>query len=71
LATPKEITIIKILEIAWLLIAIASVILGVYETITSGIGESYLFFIFTAVAGVIYGMRRRQRERLQDESADE
>ena len=61
----------KILEIAWLLIAIASMILGVYETITSGIGESYLFFIFTAVASVIYGMRRRQRERLQDESADE
>lgn len=71
MATPKEIRIIRILEIAWLVIAIASIVFGVYETITIGIGESYLFFIFTVVAGIMYGMRRRQREKLQDESKNE
>ncbi|PCH96101.1 MAG: hypothetical protein COB85_03930 [Bacteroidetes bacterium] len=71
MATPKEITIIRILEIAWLIIAIASIGFGVYETVTSGIGESYLFFIFTVVAGVMYGMRRRQREKLQKETDNE
>ncbi len=71
MATLKEIRIIKILEIAWLVIAIASIIFGAYETITSGIGESYLFFIFTVIAGIMYGMRRKQRERLQDESEND
>ena len=70
MATPKEIKIIKILEVSWLVIMVASIIFGVYETAVSGIGESYLFFVFTLIAAIFYRMRRRQRERLESESED-
>ena len=71
MAAPKELTIIKMLELAWITIALASIGFGIYETLTSGISESYMFFIFAAVAGFMYGMRRKQREKLQDELKDE
>ncbi len=52
---------LRILEIAWLSIAVISMGFGAFKTITEGFNEGIWFFIFTAVAGMMYSIRRKQR----------
>lgn len=59
--------IIRILEITWLCIAIAGVLIGSYKFYTEGWDEALYFFIFTFVAAIFYYIRRRQRIRMEQE----
>ena len=59
---------IRILEIAWLIIGIIAIMIGAYETYTKGIEEGYLFFIFTFVAGIMYALRRSRRIKMEKDS---
>ncbi|MBL4752632.1 MAG: hypothetical protein JKY52_03385 [Flavobacteriales bacterium] len=61
---------IQFLERVWFVVGATSLLIGIYETITLGIEESYIFFIFTAVAGFLYFLRRKQRIRMQEENED-
>ncbi|MDQ3192955.1 MAG: hypothetical protein M3Q58_15310 [Bacteroidota bacterium] len=64
--------IIRILELAWLVIAIAGAVLGTYKFSTEGWDEAVYFYIFTIVAAVFYYIRRRQRIKMgQDNSPAE
>jgi len=58
---------IRILEIVWLVIAVIAILIGTYETLNAGIGESYIFFIFTVIAGIMHTIRKRQRKRMESE----
>jgi len=63
---------IRALEIFWLIVVIVSILIGVYETIGNGFGESYIFFIITFVAGIMYSLRRWQRiSNTKEEKSDE
>ncbi|MFH1320410.1 MAG: hypothetical protein ABII90_07145 [Bacteroidota bacterium] len=61
---------IKVAEILWLIIAILSILAGAYETKIKGIGESYMFFIFTFVAGIMYALRRWKRIKIEKKQND-
>lgn len=52
---------LRILELAWLVIAILAAIIAVYQSKVLGLENSWYFFIFTFVAAVMYTIRRRQR----------
>jgi hypothetical protein len=60
---------LRVLEISWLSIALVSIGFGVYQTIVEGFNEGIWFFIFTAVAGMMYSIRRKQR--IASQKADE
>jgi hypothetical protein len=59
--------IIKILEISWLIIAIAGIVMGAYKMSTTGWGDAIYFFIFTVVAGIFYFIRRKQRIKMEQQ----
>ena len=61
------IKIVRILEICWLIIAIAGIILGAYQFYVGNSEHAVYFYIFTAVAGIFYYLRRRQRLRLEEQ----
>jgi len=62
---------IRFLELFWLLIAVLSLALGVYETINVGISYAYIFFIFTLAASILFMLRKKQRIRMEEKSKDE
>ncbi|HBF88383.1 MAG TPA: hypothetical protein DDX39_07035 [Bacteroidales bacterium] len=47
-----------IVEIVWLIISIISFLIAIYETYLAGISESYMFFIVTIVALIMFLFRR-------------
>lgn len=52
---------------AWLIIAILSLALGVYEYNKTGLdGPAQWFFIGTFIAAMFFAFRRRQRKRFED-----
>jgi 4-hydroxybenzoate polyprenyltransferase len=51
-----------ILEIIWLLIAVACLVLGFYRTYKIGLGHSYMIFIISIIAFVMYSIRRYIRK---------
>jgi hypothetical protein len=63
--------IIRILEIAWLVIAIGGIIIGTFMFYTKGWDEAVFFYIFTLVAAIFYYIRRRQRIKMEQESRPE
>lgn len=64
------IKIVRILEICWLIIAIAGIVLGAYQFYVGNSEHALYFYIFTAVAGIFYYMRRKQRLRLEKQEND-
>lgn len=60
--------IIRILELAWLIIAIAGVVFGSYKFAREGWDEAVYFYIFTIVAAIFYYIRRRQRIKMEKEN---
>lgn len=56
--------VVRFLEIMWLMIAIISFCLGIYQLFYTGFNEGLFFFILTALATILYLLRRRQRKRL-------
>ena len=71
MSATRAIKLIQFLENAWLVIGVTSVAVGIYESFTRGIEESYMFFIFALVSGILYSLRRRQRILMEKESRDE
>lgn len=57
----------RILEITWLSIAIVAIFIGAYKISTEGIQEGVYFLVITLVAGIMYGIRRRQRINMDKE----
>lgn len=60
--------VLKILEIAWLIIGIGSVLAGAYHYNTYGWETAQWFFLGALVAGIFYMMRRRMRVRIEAEN---
>lgn len=60
---------LKILEMAWLLIGLFSVFMGAYEYNQHGWDLAKWFFGGALVAGIFYAFRRKQRKNF--EQADE
>ena len=58
--------VLKILEMAWLLIGVFSVFMGAYEYNQRGWEFSKWFFVGALVAGIFYAIRRRQRKKFED-----
>jgi hypothetical protein len=63
--------IIRILEIAWLIIAISGLAIGTFKFYYEGWDEAVFFYIFTLVAAIFYYIRRKQRIRMEQESRPE
>ena len=57
--------VLKILEVAWLLIGLFSVVMGAYEYNEHGWDLAKWFFGGALVAGIFYAFRRRQRKRFE------
>lgn len=62
--------IIRILEISWLIIAIAGLGLAVFKLIQGHTQDAVYFFIFMIVALIFYFIRRRQRIRMEKDMQD-
>ena len=62
---------LRILEIAWLVIAIGSLFFGIWKTMEDGFSEGVWFFIFTLIASIMYTIRRRQRISFDKEKPKE
>jgi len=56
----------KALEIVWLITAVLCFLTAIHQTIFEGISKSYLFFIFSLVALIIYLLRRQMRKSNQN-----
>ena len=52
---------LRILEISWLVFAIAGIILCFYNIATEGVSSAVLPLVFTLIASVFYMVRRKQR----------
>lgn len=52
---------LRALEITWLIVAIVSMVIGMYVSVTKGFGEGYVFYVFTVVGGIMYYVRHKQR----------
>ena len=60
----------RISEIMWLLVAAACLILGTYESSKSGIERNWYLFVFTFIAGIMYAVRKKQRQNAEKNSGD-
>ena len=61
----QNLKIIRILEIVWLIIAIASMAIACYELYKTDFQSGHLFFLFTIAGGIMYFIRRNQRNKLE------
>jgi hypothetical protein len=50
------------LEVVWIVVAIACFALGVKTALENRLNNSLMFFIFTAIAVTMYGLRRYTRK---------
>jgi len=64
----SAIRVIRILERVWAIIGLTCLSIGAYETHRLGFQESYIFFIFALVSGIVFWLRRRRRTRIEEES---
>lgn len=58
--------VLKILEIAWLIIGIGAVVMGAYQYNTYGWETAQWLFLGALVAGIFYAARRRMRIRIEE-----
>lgn len=64
------IRVLKILEIAWLGIAIFSLGMAAYLINSEGFDQAKWFLLGTVVAGAFYAWRRRTRQMLEREEVE-
>lgn len=55
------------MEFIWALLALISLLLGIYATFTDGITQSYPLFIIALIAVGMYFLRRRMRKKQWEE----
>lgn len=58
--------IIKILEIAWLVISVAGVFFTSFAFIKGNNSDGIMFTVFTIISIIFYFIRRRQRIKMAD-----
>ena len=58
--------VLKVLEMAWLLIGLFSIIMGSYYFNQDGWDSSKWFFGGALVAGIFFAFRRRQRKKFEE-----
>lgn len=61
----------KSLEIVWLITAILCLITAIHQSFNEGISKSYVFFIFSFIAFVIYLLRKHIRKSTKQVNSDE
>jgi membrane protein implicated in regulation of membrane protease activity len=54
-----------ILELIWLGLAVFCIGVGIYATINTGFQTSYMFFVLSALAIIMYFIRRRRRLNME------
>lgn len=60
-------TVLKILEMAWIAIGLFSLVMGAYYFNNHGWDASKWFFAVAFMAAVFYSFRRRQRIRFEEQ----
>ena len=63
--------VLKILEMAWLLIGVFSMVMGAYLFNLHGWDESKWFFIGALIAGVFFAFRRKQRLKFEQSEKEQ
>ncbi len=58
----------RALEILWIVISALCLIAGVHQTYMEGFSKSYLFFIFSFVAFIMYLLRKEIRKSKKENS---
>ena len=53
---------VHFLEILWVIVALACFVLGVKTALENRMNNSLMFFIFTAIALIMYALRRHLRK---------
>ncbi len=61
---------IRMLEIAWLIIAIVVALIGVYKLYSGFNEEAIVMFIGAAIAGFMFSLRRKQRQKMEYQEND-
>lgn len=61
--------VLKVLETVWLVVACASIILGAYAAARQNWKDMAFMLMLTAVAGLIYWRRRKQRMWLEKDQS--
>lgn len=56
----------RVLEIVWLTIGIIGIVLGAYFIIEGDKSQALYFLVITAVSGLMYSVRRRQRKKQEE-----
>lgn len=56
----------KILEIIWLITSFLCIVAGIHQTIYEGFSKSYIFFLFSIVAFLIFLFRQKTRKLNQN-----
>jgi len=54
--------VLKFLEITWLAIAVFALAAGIYNLLKTGLTESYLLFVISAVSLLMFFYRRKMRK---------
>jgi len=62
--------VMKILEVVWLIIAMFSLVMGIYHFNTYGMDTAQWFFGGAFVGAIFYAFRRRMRLRMEREAHD-
>lgn len=58
----RTINILRILEIFWLVIGIAALLVSIYSTLTHKSSQAVYFLVFSFIAGLMYTVRKKQRK---------
>ena len=58
----------RIFEILWIIVAVLCLSAAIHQTIYEGISKSYVFFIFSLIAFVMYSVRKQIRKSKKDNS---
>ena len=60
--------ILRILEMSWMVIAILGLLFGTYKWITETLNHAIFIYGISAVAALMYFMRRKQRMSMEKQS---
>lgn len=62
---------LRLLELAWLIIAILSVIAGLHRTSATGFFSGIMFFIMALISFAMYFFRRNSRRKVEVNKQEE
>lgn len=58
----------RVLEILWIIISVLCLFAGIHQTYFEGFSKSYLFFIFSFIAFIMYLLRKEIRKSKKENS---